>query len=175
MKMSLFFSVCMAAMLLCGCGEKERHVITVDHLRSMSKINVLYVSAAEVYKIETANGKTSLSRLVRGGGYYSIDLSECKVSSKEASEGQEVTIRLPAPKVEPKPDPKRSVEFNPRVRLGYTDSALNRIREQYDKEDCKKIKEAVSTSEYMEKAKAQAEKVLCNMLPELKLTVVWTD
>lgn len=173
MKMSLFFSACMASMLLCGCGE--RHVITVDRLRSMSKINVLYVSAAEVYKIETANGKTSLSRLVRGGGYYSIDLSLCEVSSKEASEGQAVTIRLPPPKVDPKPDPKRSVEFKPRVRIGYTDSALNHIREQYDKEDRKKITEAVSTSEYMRMAKAQAEKVLRDMLPELKLSVEWMD
>lgn len=160
------------ALLLAG-GCRDKHVISVDRLEAMSKINVLYVGIAEPYRLETKGGKSSLSRLVRGGAYYSVDLSKVKTSAAKIEEGGSVTITLPKPAVEPFPDPTRSVEFNPKTKFLVDDSGLNRMREMYDKMDREKIAAAAGREEYMKMAMEQAEKILRDMLPELKVEIVW--
>lgn len=164
--------LCVLMLALAG-GCRDKHVISVERLEAMSKINVLYVGIAEPYRLETKGGRSSLSRLVRGGAYYSVDLSRVKTSAKRVEEGGSITITLPQPMVEPFPDPTRSVEFNPRTGFLVNDSGLNRIREMYDEKDREKIVAAAGREEYMRMAKEQAEKILRDMLPELKVEIVW--
>lgn len=169
--MKQFLIAVFVVSLLSGCGEK--HYVTVDRLEAMQKINVLYVAVAEPYRLGTTGGKTTLSRLVRGGAYYSIDLSSAKLSSSMVEIGESLTLTLKEPAVEAFPDPTRSVEFNPQTKLLVNDSGLNRIREMYDAKDREKIIQAATNSEYMKMAKEQAEKIIHGMLPELKVTIVW--
>lgn len=171
MKKILSFVFCAALFL--GCGEK--HYITVDRLVSMSKINVLYVAVAEVYSLETKDGSTALSRLVRGGAYYSIDLSKIKISPAKVESGAKVEISLPTPSLESFPDPRRSIEFKPKVKVLVNDKGLKKIRELYDQKDKEKIAAAASKPEYMKMAKKQGEKILRDMLPELKVSIKWRE
>ena len=171
--MKKILMIAMCATIFCGCGEK--HIISVDRIEAMSKINVLYVAIAEIYELGLEDGSTSLSRLVRGGAYYSIDLSKIKASTTKVEEGGRVEISLPSPSVEPKPDPGRSKELAPKVKFLYTDAGLNKIREEYDAYDRKKITAAANKPEYMKMAKMQAEEVLRSMLPELKVTIKWKE
>jgi len=117
------FLVCM---MLLGCERK--HIISVDRLEAMSKINVLYVAIAEPYRLATENEKTSLCRLVRGGAYYSIDMSQVKTNAREVEKGGSITVILPKPMIESFPDPTQSIEFKPKTRLLINDTGLNRIR-----------------------------------------------
>ena len=170
MRKILQFVFCAA---LLGCGEK--HYITVDGLESMSKINVLYVAVADVYCLEMPDCSTQLSRLVRGGAYYSIDLSRVDVNPAKVEAGGKVEISLPNPSIEAFPDPRRSLEFKPKVKLGYKDSGLNKIRGMYDQKDQEKITAAANKPEYIKMAKAQGEKILRDMLPELKVSIKWRE
>ena len=159
--------------LFSGCDEK--HLISVDRIVWESKINVLYVSIAIPYRLETEGGKSSLSRLVRGGAYYSIDLAKVEPSKNQIEEGEPITLKVPIPRVEPKPDPLRSVEFNPQTKLFINDSGLNRIREMYDEKDREKIKSEALKPEYMRMAKEQAEKIFKDMLRELRVSIEWVE
>ncbi len=163
----VFFAVIML-------GDEERHIITVNRLEAMSKINVLYVAIADLYTLETEKG-SSLSRLVRGGAYYSIDLSKIKTNKQKAQEGDEIIITLPCPTIESFPNPSKSVEFRPKTGFLVNDTGLNRIREMYDGKDREKIKKIAEQPEYMRMAKVQTEKVLRDILPELKVAIKWVD
>lgn len=159
--------------LFSGCNEK--HLISVDRIEWESKINVLYVSIAVPYRLATEDGKSSLSRLVRGGAYYSIDLSRVKTSENKIEEGGSIILKVPIPMVDPKPDPLRSVEFNPQTKLFIDDSGLNRIREMYDAKDREKIEIEAAKPDYMRMAKEQAEKIIKDILPELKVSIEWVE
>lgn len=171
----LIVLIALCATVLAGC-DNGKHVISVDRLEKLCKINVLYVAVAEVYRLATPDESVALSRLVRGGAYYSIDLSLMKLDKRNAEEGDTVSIKLPAPIIESYPDPARSVEFKPYVKLFYKpDSALKLFRESYDAKDREKISVAANKPEYMKMAKEQAEKILRDMLPELKVKIEWLD
>lgn len=174
MKRLMLFVLCVT--VLAGCEKRGKHVISVDRLVTQSKITLLAVAVAEVYKLATPDESVTLSRLVRGFAYYSIDLSQMKVDKRNAEAGDNILIRLPAPSIESYPDPEKSVEFKPDVKLLYKpDSALKLFRESYDAKDREKIRGAANKLEYMKMAKEQAEKILRDMLSGLNVKIEWLD
>ena len=172
--MKKMLSVMFAGMMLFGCN-KPKHVISVDRLLACQEINVLYVAYAEPYRLATASRKSSLSRIVRGGAYYKLDLRKVEVSRHETEGGTPITVKMPKLIIEPQPDPVRSVEFDPETGPMVTDSGLNRIREAYDEMDRKKISAAANKSEYIKMAKEQAEEIVRKMLPELTVEFEWKE
>ena len=169
----ILFAVVVGLALL-GC-DKQKHVISVNRLLKCQEINVLYVSYAEPYQLATKNGTSSITRLVRGGAYYKLDLCNAKVDKDKAKSDDAIKVTLPKLIIEPQPDPFRSVEFNPKTKLFVNDSGLNRIREMYDAMDREKIIAGTSTPEYLEMAKEQAEEIVRKMLPELKVEIEWVE
>lgn len=164
--------VLFAGLFVLGC-DKPKHIISVDRLLACQEINVLYVTYAEPYSLATARGKSSISRIVRGGAYYKLDLSKVQVSKRTAECGEMIAVRLPKLRIEPQPDSFRSEEFGPRTKLLVNDTGLNRIREAYDEKDREKVVAGTSTSEYLKMAKEQAEEIVRKMLPELKVEIEW--
>ena len=161
--------------MLSGCGRGPKHMISVDKLEAMDKINVLYVALSEPYRLVTKNGKTSLSRIVRGGAYYRVDLSKIKVNKSKVEEGECITVELPEPSIEAFPDPTRSIELKPKTKWFVNDTGLNRIREMYDATDREKIYAAASKPEYVKMAREQTEKILRGMLSGVHVTFKWEN
>lgn len=172
MKSMLFALV--AGLALLGCG-RSKHVVNVNRLLPCQEINVLYVSYAEPYQLATKNRKSSITRLVRGGAYYKLDLGKAKVD-KDMTKSEDVfKVTLPNLIVEPQPDPSRSLEFNPKTKLFVNDSGLNRIREMYDAMDREKIIAGTSKPEYLKMAKEQAEEIVSKMLEGLTVEIEWME
>lgn len=159
---------------LFGCN-KDKHIISVDRLKQCQEINVLYVAHAEPYKLATASRKSSIMRLVRGGAYYKLDLGKIEVSERKVESGESIVVKLPKLKIEPQPDPVRSVEFDPKTKPLVNDTGLNRIREMYDEMDREKIATAANQPEYIEMAKEQSEEIVRKMLPELTVEIEWAE
>lgn len=155
---------------LFGCNE-DKHIISVDCLKKCQEINVLYVAHAEPYRLATASRKSSITRLVRGGAYYKIDLGKIEVSKCKVESEESIVVKLPKLTIEPQPDPVRSVEFAPKTKLFVNDTGLNRIREAYDAMDKEKIATAANQPEYIKMAKEQAEEIVRKMLSGLDVDV----
>lgn len=169
-------TILLALIGVCGCDPESKHEIVVDKLIPKSEMNVLWVTYSEPYTLATKSGKSRLSRIVRGGAYYRLDLGKITLNPSVVEDGGKVAVTLPGLRIEPMPDSMKSESFRPKTDPLVADNGYKKLQEALPEYDKKKIEKGCAKAEYKKIAKEQAERILRDMLePAVKVEFRWKD
>lgn len=161
----------MLSVVVSGCSQQQ-HTANIADIKKLDKIRVLRVRVAETLSMTTKNA--SIDYLVVGNGDYEIELSKIKFKQKEGK----LCLEVASPDVDSLVDYEETRAFKTWVAVGYTDSALHKMRKKMPEEAMKLVSRASVSEEYMNIAKEHAERILKEMLLASDTNVVeirWVD